>query len=38
MFLSTRIHFAKRLSLKLPQVSTSVEAGFLPTADDHLGG
>ena len=36
MSLSTPIPFAKRLSLKLPLVSASVEAGFPSPADDHL--
>jgi len=30
------IPFAKRLSLKLPLVSASVEAGFPSPADDHM--
>ena len=36
MSLSTPIPFAKRLSLKLPLVSASVEAGFPSPADDHM--
>jgi len=36
MSLSTPIPFTKRLSLKLPLVSASVEAGFPSPADDHL--
>ena len=36
MSLSTPIPIAKRLSLKLPLVSASVEAGFPSPADDHL--
>ncbi|MCX8494006.1 MAG: translesion error-prone DNA polymerase V autoproteolytic subunit [Chthoniobacterales bacterium] len=36
MALSTPIPFAKRLSLKLPLVSASVEAGFPSPADDHM--
>lgn len=36
MSLSTPIPYAKRLGLKLPLVSASVEAGFPSPADDHL--
>ena len=36
MSLSSPIPFAKRLSLKLPLVSASVEAGFPSPADDHM--
>jgi DNA polymerase V len=36
MFLSTPIPFEKRINLKLPLVSASVEAGFPSPADDHM--
>lgn len=36
MSLSTPVPFEKRISLKFPLVSASVEAGFPSHADDHL--
>jgi DNA polymerase V len=36
MTFSSPIPFAKRLNLKLPLVSASVEAGFPSPADDHM--